>query len=189
MIGALMNVTSAWGAFAVALLIFGLAPGLLLALIIQLLHPDDPRRQELHAELYAVPRWERPFWVCDQLEVALREGLFPHATWWVSAVWWHRASLESGLERHRESPDSFEVPSDEDKAVLRPGDLAKLMWHVKRMPGERMWVWITHRDGDLLIGTLRNDPVFVFKGYGDTVKFHIDDIIDCSYDEEAEQVA
>jgi len=47
----------------------------------------------------------------------------------------------------------------------------------------------THRDGDLLIGTLRNDPVFVFKGYGDTVKFHIDDIIDCSYDEEAEQVA
>ena len=190
MIGELMGATGALGTLAVALLIFGFAPGLLLALIVRLLHPDDPRRQELHAELYAVPRWERPFWVCEQFEVALREGLFPHATWWVGRVVWHRAKLRSGLEQHRQYPDSFEVPTDETKELLRPGDSVKLMWAVRRQPGERMWVRIIHRDGDRLIGTLENDPVFVFKDYGDTVKFHIDDIIDCSYDDdEGEQVA
>lgn len=192
MIGELMGAAGGWGTLAVALLIFGLLPGLLLSLIVRLLHPDNPRRRELQAELYAVPRWERPFWVCEQLEVALREGTFPHISWWFSAAWWHRATLMSGLESHRKYPESFEVPSDEDKELLRPGDSAKLMWSVMRMPGERMWVRITHRAGDHLVGTLENDPVFVFKEYGDTVKFHIDDIIDCSYDDEdsaEEQVA
>jgi hypothetical protein len=36
---------------------------------------DDPRRAELIAELYAVPRIQRPLWVAEQLETALFEGL------------------------------------------------------------------------------------------------------------------
>ena len=39
--------------------------------------PHDPRRRELVAELSAVPRVERPFWVFEQLEVAVSEGLWP----------------------------------------------------------------------------------------------------------------
>lgn len=39
------------------------------------LSADHPRRQELLGELYAYPRIERPFWVTEQLETALFEGL------------------------------------------------------------------------------------------------------------------
>jgi DNA-binding transcriptional MerR regulator len=58
-----------------ALLIWGFAPGAVLRLIVLLFPKDDPRRQELLGELYAVPRVERPFWVIEQLEVGLFEGL------------------------------------------------------------------------------------------------------------------
>lgn len=108
---ALLGVPGALGAFGVALLIFGFAPGIVLALVLRLLAKDDPRRRELQAELYVVPRWERPFWVCEQLEVALREGLFPEVSWHWGRWVWHRAKIEHGLDWHRRYPDSFEVPS------------------------------------------------------------------------------
>ena len=47
----------------------------LMRLIVLAYHRDDPRRREALAELRAVPRWERPLWVCEQLEVAIFEGL------------------------------------------------------------------------------------------------------------------
>lgn len=185
MIGELLGaVNSPWSVFVAALVIFGFAPGFVLSLVVRLLHSEDPRRRELQAELYAVPRWERPFWVCEQFEVALREGLLPEVSWWWGRLVWHRSRLESGLVRHREAPDTFEIPSDEDKELLRPGDVAKLMWSVRRLPGERMWVTIINRDGDHLVATLSNSPVFVHMEHGETVKFHIDDIIDFEFGDE-----
>jgi hypothetical protein len=86
MMGGLPSTAGAFGALITALLVFGLLPGLVLSLIVRLLYPDDARRRELQAELYAVPRWERPFWVCEQLELALRQGVFPHITWKRPAV-------------------------------------------------------------------------------------------------------
>ena len=65
----------AWPTLGVALLVFGFAPGVVLRLIVLFYRRDNPRRQELLGELYAVPRIERPFWVAEQLEVALFEGL------------------------------------------------------------------------------------------------------------------
>jgi hypothetical protein len=189
--GELLSVPSALGTFGLALLIFGFAPGMVLAAIARLI-PDYDRRRELQAELYEVPRWEQPFWVVQQLEVAIRVGVFPQVSWHWGRHVWHRCKIESGLESHREYPDSFEIPSDEEKELLRPGDLAKLMWSVKRMPGERMWVTITERDGDRLVGTLDNWAIFAFLHSDETVKFHIDDIIDCNFEddyEEAESVA
>jgi DNA-binding transcriptional MerR regulator len=64
-----------WPVFVIALLVFGFAPGAVLRLIVLLFRRDDPRRRELLGELYAVPRIERPFWVIEQLEVGLFEGL------------------------------------------------------------------------------------------------------------------
>jgi uncharacterized protein YegJ (DUF2314 family) len=43
-----------------------------------------------------------------------------------------------------------------------------------------MWVKIIHQDGDQLVGTLDNCPIFVYIRPGERVKFHIDDIIDYS---------
>jgi len=65
-----------WRSFLIALLVFGFAPGAVLRLILLAFRRDDPRRRELLAELYAVPRIERPFWVFEQLEVALFEGIW-----------------------------------------------------------------------------------------------------------------
>lgn len=190
MIEELLGVRGALGGLGVALLIFGFAPGIVLSLIVRLLAKDDPRRDELQAELYAVARWERPFWVFEQFEVALRQGLFPEVSWWFE-FWggrlvWRRAKLESGLDRHQSHPDTFWVPDTNEKALLRPGDQVKLMWTVKRGPagGERMWVTVTHRDGDKLVGTLDNYAVIVYLRPDETIEFHIDDIIDYSLEED-----
>lgn len=64
-----------WPMLLLALVVFGFAPGLVLRLIVLAFPRDDPRREELLGELHAVPRFERPFWVADQLEVALFEGV------------------------------------------------------------------------------------------------------------------
>lgn len=65
----------AWPTVLVALLMFGFAPGAALRVIVLAYRRDDPRRTELLGELPNVPRVERPFWVCEQLEEALFEGL------------------------------------------------------------------------------------------------------------------
>lgn len=105
MIGELLSIQGAIGAFALSMVIFGLAPGLALAAIVRLI-PDPDRRRELQAELYEVPRWERPYWVAQQLEVAIRVGLFPEIAWYWGRHVWHRSKIESGLERHLQHPDS-----------------------------------------------------------------------------------
>jgi hypothetical protein len=56
-------------------LIFGFLPGFMLRLIVKVYPPDHPRRRELVAELYTIKRIERPFFVAEQLETALFEGL------------------------------------------------------------------------------------------------------------------
>jgi hypothetical protein len=63
------------------LLVFGLAPRLVLRLIVRIFPKEDLRRRELVAELHAVPRWERPFWVAEQLEVAVMEGIPARIKW------------------------------------------------------------------------------------------------------------
>jgi hypothetical protein len=65
----------AWPTLAAAVLVFGLGPGVVLRMIVLFYPRSNPRRQELLGELYHVPRIERPFWVAEQLEVALFEGL------------------------------------------------------------------------------------------------------------------
>ena len=47
----------------------------MLRVIVLAFERDDPRRRELRGELYNVLRVERPFWVVEQLELALIEGL------------------------------------------------------------------------------------------------------------------
>lgn len=75
MMDSLITQVIAWPTLLVSLLMFGFAPGAVLRMIVLAFRRDDPRRTELLAELPHVPRIERPFWVCEQLEVALFEGL------------------------------------------------------------------------------------------------------------------
>jgi hypothetical protein len=71
----LMHAVTSWPSLLLVVVVFGLAPGLCLRLIVLGYPRGDPRRAELIAELYAVPRIQRPLWVAEQLEVALFEGL------------------------------------------------------------------------------------------------------------------
>lgn len=61
--------------FMLVLVIFGAAPRLVLRLLLRIYPPGHRRRRELMAELAAIPRWERPLWVVEQLETALAEGI------------------------------------------------------------------------------------------------------------------
>ncbi|WP_258369088.1 hypothetical protein [Curtobacterium sp. MCPF17_046] len=178
----LMSAPAALAGLGVAVIVFGFAPGLVLALIVRLI-PDLERRHELQAELYAVPYWKRPFWVAEQFEVALRVGLSPRIEWIWGRHVWHRSKLMSGLDQHREFPETFWVPDAEVKALIGPGDEVKLMWSVSRSPGERMWVEVTERHGSRLVGKLSNWPVCVYMNPVERVDFDIDDIIDYEFAE------
>src|SRR5215218_2429641 len=167
----MLEAIASWQAFFVALLLFGFAPGALLRLIVLAFDRDDPRRYELLAELHVVPRIERPFWVLEQLEVALFEGIRDRIVWAATGRIIHRWRLGSGVERNRAHPDTFEIPSETQKRLLVPGMTVKLMFETKH-GGERMWVDIVDINRRRIIGTLRNTPVFVPRlDYGDKVKF------------------
>lgn len=78
-----------FAALAIVFLVWGFLPGLIIRAVVHIYPPGDDRRHELVAETYATPRWERPFWVLEQLELALTEGLS------------HRLSARVHRGRHR----------------------------------------------------------------------------------------
>ena len=74
---ALLEIVASWQSlttFLAAVATFGFFPGFLLRILVRIYPTDDHRRRELPAELYAVPRLARPFWVAEQLETVLHEG-------------------------------------------------------------------------------------------------------------------
>jgi hypothetical protein len=64
-----------WQALVAVVAVFGFVPGFVLRLLLKIYPRDDPRRQELLAALYTLPRGTRPFFVAEQLETVLFEGL------------------------------------------------------------------------------------------------------------------
>ena len=92
-----------WKALLVAVGVFGFAPGAALRLILLAFPRSDSRRRELLADLYAVPRWERPLWVAEQLEVAIAEGLAGR----VARTWRRLAPERHAAELWRREKDDF----------------------------------------------------------------------------------
>lgn len=62
----------------------------------------------------------------------------------------------------RENPYTFQLPSLQEIACLQPGHIVKLIFEsvptARAWGAERMWVKITHRDGECFLGTLDNEP-------------------------------
>lgn len=184
--GEFIDAVASWPTLLLVLLVFGFAPRLVLRVALLAFERDDPRRHELLAELHAVPRIQRPMWVAEQLEVALVEGLGGRIQWALTGRVIHRWSLGDGVERHSKHPDTFYLPSDEAKGLLRPGDDVKLMFEMKRDGGgDRMWVTIVEIGRHHFVGELNNWPVMVPKLVpGDTIKFRLRHIIDIAWREE-----
>lgn len=167
-----------WPTLIGVLIVYGFAPGALLRLIVLAFPRDDPRRAELLAEVYAVPRLERPVWVFEQMEVALFEGLLGRLRWAATGRVIHRWHLGSGVEMNRLYPDSFEIPSDEEKATLTAGMSAKLMFEMRDGWNERMWVDVVEVRKRRIVGRLINQPVGLPRlSHGDTVKFKPEHVI------------
>jgi len=75
-------------------------------------------------------------------------------------------TLVSAEERHRSHPDTFKIPSREDREGLAPGQAAKLLFDIEtRSDGrvidrgvDRMWVIVKSRSQSGYIGVLDSDP-------------------------------
>ncbi|URP22201.1 hypothetical protein SEA_BIG4_145 [Microbacterium phage Big4] len=91
--------------------------------------------------------------------------------------------LGNGVERNKENPETFYIPSDKVKQALSSGMLAKLMFEPTdpnaQIGGERMWVLVIEDNYPDFLGALRNNPVMLDDlEYGDLVEFTADHVID-----------
>jgi len=190
----LVDAVASWHALVLALVIWGFAPRAVLRLIVLVFHRDDPRRAEMLGEIHAVPRAERPFWVMEQLEVALFEGLYERLQWAAAGRITHRWHLGDGQHRHRQHPDTFYVPDAADLDAIRPGDSVKLMFERNRQrkgwgSGDRMWVKVLEVRGDRYVGELDNLAVCIPRLCpGQIVKFRREHIIDIMWADEADDI-
>ena len=179
MAGEMVDLIVSWPSFAGVLIVFGFAPRAVLRIIVLAFERDDPRRDELLAEVNAVPRLERPFWVAEQLEVAVFEGLRDRVVWLATGRVIHRWRLGSGVESNRLYPDTFEIPTDDDKAAIKTGDSVRAMFQMRDGWCERMWVKVERVRRGTLIGRLSNQPVGIPRlTFGERVKLKPDHVID-----------
>lgn len=91
--------------------------------------------------------------------------------------------LESGVERHAEAPDTFEIPEEAVRSRLVPTSDAKLIFTLRGVDGlqvERMWVRITGYTDTGYLGVLNNEPRTPGApiALGQVVEFGPDHIID-----------
>lgn len=93
-------------------------------------------------------------------------------------------TLLSGVEKHRDHPDTFEIPDETHKLVVCAGDYVKLMFRDEAGTVERMWVEVTAD----CVGKLANHPEKL-KGvaYGEPIQFKPEHIINIIYQEHKEK--
>ncbi len=74
-------------------------------------------------------------------------------------------TLMNGEKLNAEYPDTFHIPSKDERTTRVPGDLVKLGFEVEAeengFSGERMWVKIIEAHGGLYIGILNSIPMFI----------------------------
>lgn len=90
--------------------------------------------------------------------------------------------LRDGVELNRRNPDTFQIPTEEEKDRLVIEDKVKLIFEFDNGMGcERMWVEITFIDdnGISFSGILKNSPISNTNlAFNDVVKFERKHIID-----------
>ena len=93
-------------------------------------------------------------------------------------------TLDSGVERHAETPDTFQIPPQADRENLKPGDLAKIIFRIEigdDVYVERMWVKLSEVRPEFYVGLLDNDPYCTDElRSGMRVEFHADHVIQIS---------
>ncbi|WP_284745079.1 DUF2314 domain-containing protein [Amycolatopsis sp. RTGN1] len=179
----LLQSLASWPTLLIAIVVYGFAPGFVLRLVVMVYERDDPRRAELIAELYEVPRLKRPFWVAEQIETAIFDGLGPRIRWTLTGRVILRWKLKSGVKLNRLHPQSFWIPEEEEKDAIEPGAVVKLMFDQSDGWSERMWVIVEKVGRRKLVGSLTNRPLaFPRLDVGSKIKFQREHIIDIDFD-------
>lgn len=95
--------------------------------------------------------------------------------------------LLSAEEANQQSPETFHIPTLQQRLTIPPGTLVKLMFAVPPQEGypnaERMWVLVATATmmGKVTryVGMIQNDPGFIEGlAYGDVIKFTSAHIVD-----------
>jgi len=74
-------------------------------------------------------------------------------------------------QRNEQFPRTFHIPPQD--YVYEVGDMVKLIF-TDGAHNERMWVEITHMNGNSFEGVLRNDPAFLKDlSYDDEIRFNL----------------
>ncbi len=101
--------------------------------------------------------------------------------------------LRSAEASHRENPESFQIPPRKQRQNLQRGQAARLIFDIEgeeedgsvSVQGERMWVIVAEKIGDIYIGILDNQPACleqadnIYLRFGAEVPFqsrHVTDI-------------
>jgi hypothetical protein len=198
MVGEFLNAIVSWETFLISLLVFGFAPGAVLRLVVLAFRRDDPRRREMLAELYRVPRLERPYWVFEQLEVALFEGIWERLLWAGAGRIYGRWHLNLGLMYDEQHSAGYPISDEEFEEAIERGMFVKLsfstsdVWRRRNLPEEAMWVqseamWVhvVAAKRRHFVGVLDNQPITIPRlDIGDTVKFKGRHIIDAIRDDD-----
>jgi len=95
-------------------------------------------------------------------------------------------TLDSGVDAHAEAPETFHIPSANDRGSLGRGDFAKLIFRFsdgEREFVERMWVRVEAVGPEGYVGILDNNPCGTVEvGAGSRVKFTSEHIIQIQRD-------
>ena len=92
-------------------------------------------------------------------------------------------TLENAEERSKEFPDTFQIPSFEERANVKPNNLVKLIFNIidnnKILNIERMWVLNKKCENGKYSGILDNDPYADCElKAGDLIEYLAENIID-----------
>lgn len=168
-----------WISALVVLVVFGFAPRLVTRLLSLTFPKDDPRRAELVGEVDSIPYRSRPLFVAEQLEVALVEGLGGRFRLIWSKNVTHRWTLSDGVKMNNRHPETFQIPTMEEKSSVKIGDHVKISFITRSGEGERMWVQVTKISQRGLVGKIDNEPLLIpGLRYGKIVRFRHEHIID-----------
>lgn len=89
-----------------------------------------------------------------------------------------KVTLQNAVERNAEYPESFQIPTQEERAGVQPGAFAKCMFTDGKYT-ERMWIKVVRRNDDgTYAGELNNDPARLALKCGHALTFGPEHIID-----------
>lgn len=96
----------------------------------------------------------------------------------------HELVFRNAQEMAKSHAAGFSAPGLELVETLPIGSLVKVCAVLENNRGERFWVRVTDKDGEVWTGNVANSLVYLKVAYGDRVRFSPVNVYDFKYPEE-----